>query len=103
MATIQVKSGDTLSKIGKQSGIPWQKIYDANKGIIGSNPNLIKPGQVLTIPSSTPAPIAPTASQEKPAGDLAGTLPSATPQSPISNLRLALREALNEAGMKRQQ
>lgn len=26
------------------------KIYNANKGVIGGNPNLIYPGQVLTIP-----------------------------------------------------
>jgi nucleoid-associated protein YgaU len=32
------------------SGQQWQKIYNANKSIIGSNPNLIKPGQVLVIP-----------------------------------------------------
>jgi LysM repeat protein len=31
--------------------ITWQDIYQANKGLIGSNPNLIKPGQRLTIPN----------------------------------------------------
>jgi hypothetical protein len=28
----------------------WTKIYSANKGKIGSNPNLIHPGQVLVVP-----------------------------------------------------
>ena len=28
----------------------WPKIYQANKALIGPNPNLIKPGQTLTIP-----------------------------------------------------
>lgn len=45
-----VKSGDTLSGIGSKYGISWQKIYDANRSIIGGNPNHIYPGQTLTIP-----------------------------------------------------
>lgn len=32
------------------NGNQWPKIYAANKSLIGTNPNLIKPGQVLTIP-----------------------------------------------------
>lgn len=32
------------------NGNQWPKIYAANKSLIGSNPNNIKPGQVLTIP-----------------------------------------------------
>ena len=44
-----VKAGDSLSKIGKKAGKSWQEIYEANKEVIGDNPNLIKPGQVLNI------------------------------------------------------
>ena len=44
-----VRSGDTLSGIASKYGTTWQKIYNDNKSVIGSNPNLIKPGQVLTI------------------------------------------------------
>ena len=47
--TYTVKSGDTLSGIASKYGTTWQKIYNDNKSVIGSNPNLIKPGQVLTI------------------------------------------------------
>lgn len=50
--TYTVKSGDCLWNIAKQfygSGAEYTKIYNANKGII-KNPNLIYPGQVLTIP-----------------------------------------------------
>lgn len=53
MATYIVKSGDTLSKIYKQLGYSsWQDLYNANKSVIGSNYNLIRPGQKLTYGSS---------------------------------------------------
>ena len=51
--TYKVKSGDCLWNIAKQfygKGSEYTKIYNANKSIIGSNPNLIIPGQTLTIP-----------------------------------------------------
>ena len=51
--TYTVKSGDCLWNIAKKyygSGSSYTKIYEANKGTIGGNPNLIYPGQVLTIP-----------------------------------------------------
>jgi nucleoid-associated protein YgaU len=49
-----VKSGDSLSKIAKDvydNGGLFNKIYEANKATIGDNPNMIKPGQKLTIPN----------------------------------------------------
>ena len=39
--TYTVKSGDTLSGIGSKYGVSWQKIYNANKSVIGSNPIFI--------------------------------------------------------------
>ncbi|HEY9856935.1 MAG TPA: LysM peptidoglycan-binding domain-containing protein [Stenomitos sp.] len=56
-----VKPGDTLSGIARtQLGDAnrWHEIYNLNKTVIGSNPNLIKPGQVLRLPprSATPSP-----------------------------------------------
>jgi spore coat assembly protein SafA len=45
-----VKSGDTLSAIGAKFGVSYQAIARAS-GI--SNPNMIHPGQVLTIPGKT--------------------------------------------------
>jgi LysM repeat protein len=51
--TYTVKKGDCLWNIAKKyygSGAQYTKIYNANRGVIGSNPNLIYPGQVLTIP-----------------------------------------------------
>jgi nucleoid-associated protein YgaU len=48
--TYTVKSGDSLSKIGQHHGVAWREIYEANKGVIGDDPDLIKPGQKLRIP-----------------------------------------------------
>ena len=44
-----VKAGDNLTSIAKKYNTTWQKIYNDNKSVIGSNPNIIKAGQVLTI------------------------------------------------------
>lgn len=48
--TVTVKSGDSLSEIAQRAGVSWQKLYAANKGVIGGNPNLIRPGQKLKLP-----------------------------------------------------
>ncbi len=48
-----VKKGDCLWNIAKKfygKGAKYTVIYNANKKVIGGNPNLIYPGQVLTIP-----------------------------------------------------
>ena len=45
-----VKAGDTLSKIGQHHGVAWRDIHEANRDVIGDNPDLIKPGQKLRIP-----------------------------------------------------
>ena len=44
-----VKKGDYLSKIAVIYNTTWKKIYEDNKSVIGNNPNLIKPRQVLII------------------------------------------------------
>lgn len=48
-----VKSGDSLSKIAKAhygDAMKWKQVYEANKALIGSNPDMIQPGQELTLP-----------------------------------------------------
>ena len=52
--TITVQAGDSLSKIAKRElgdANKWHAIYEANKDQI-KNPDLIHPGQVLTLPSA---------------------------------------------------
>jgi nucleoid-associated protein YgaU len=52
--TYTVVSGDSLSKIAKNhygDAAKWHQIYEANKSLIGNNPDHIEVGQVLTIPS----------------------------------------------------
>lgn len=52
--TYTVVRGDCLWNITKKytgKGSRWQELYNINKKVIGNNPNLIYPGQVLTIPS----------------------------------------------------
>ena len=52
--TYTVKKGDCLWNITKKytgKGSGWKELYKLNKKVIGSNPNLIYPGQKLTLPS----------------------------------------------------
>ncbi|MEU9481649.1 transglycosylase family protein [Streptomyces sp. NPDC048191] len=44
-----VREGDTLSAIAARHGTTWQRIYAANKKVIGDDPNLIVPGQRLAL------------------------------------------------------
>ncbi len=49
--TYSVVSGDTLSKIAAKHSIGggWQKLYEANKSIVGANPSAIRPGLKLKL------------------------------------------------------
>jgi len=52
--TYTVQSGDCLWNIAKAAtgnGANWPELYNLNKSVIGSNPNLIYPGQVLVLPA----------------------------------------------------
>jgi nucleoid-associated protein YgaU len=55
MAEHTVKEDETLSHIalkyyGSAIKEKWMVIYEANKDVIGDNPNVVVPGQVLKIP-----------------------------------------------------
>jgi len=51
LTTHVVQPGENLSEIASKSGIKggWQAIYKQNVGVIGANPNLIRPGQKLNL------------------------------------------------------
>ena len=70
MAVYIVQPGDTLSGIARKLGIPdWKTLYNTNRGVIGGNPNIIRPGQQLTYGAPAPAP----APAQAPAPATAGT------------------------------
>jgi nucleoid-associated protein YgaU len=55
--TYTVAKGDTLWAIAKKQlgqGNRWTELYEKNRAVIGDNPDLIKPGQVLTLPDAIP-------------------------------------------------
>ncbi|MFJ6141157.1 transglycosylase family protein [Kitasatospora sp. NPDC092286] len=47
--TYTVKAGDTLSSIAAAKGVDWHTLYNDNAKVIGGNPDLILPGQTLTV------------------------------------------------------
>ncbi|MBK9715174.1 MAG: LysM peptidoglycan-binding domain-containing protein [Kouleothrix sp.] len=58
-----VKSGDSLWSIAARlygNGALWQTIYNANREVVGSNPNLIYPDQRFTIPAAPTTPTTPS-------------------------------------------
>ncbi|WKX72584.1 peptidoglycan DD-metalloendopeptidase family protein [Streptomyces sp. XD-27] len=64
-----VVSGDTLYKIAQTHGVDggWQAVYEANREVVGDNPNLIFPGQDLSLTEQAATPRAPKHAAPKPA------------------------------------
>jgi hypothetical protein len=48
-ADYTVKSGDTLGSIASAHDTTWKAVFRDNKSVIGGDPNLILPGQELTV------------------------------------------------------
>ncbi|AZM63103.1 MULTISPECIES: transglycosylase family protein [unclassified Streptomyces] len=44
-----VRAGDTLSGIAARHGTTWQRLHEANRSVIGDDPDMILPGQRLHI------------------------------------------------------
>lgn len=44
-----VREGDTLSTIAARNGLTWQRVYSANRAVVGGDPDLIVPGQRLML------------------------------------------------------
>jgi DNA-binding SARP family transcriptional activator len=84
---VTVQPGDTLTEIAEEHGLDsWRPIFDLNEGepLPGggrfTDPDLIRPGQVLDLPSA-PAPLPPSDSQP-PAGDKPPASPPANGGGP---------------------
>ena len=98
--TYTVQPGDTLSGIANQyygQADAWPQLYQANEAQIGGNPNLIFPGQVLSVPVNLPAVVQGTVSQQN-AGPqpFVGSLPTNSP----SALTTGLQGTLGCAGLE---
>ncbi|MFJ1758214.1 peptidoglycan DD-metalloendopeptidase family protein [Kitasatospora sp. NPDC088134] len=79
--TYKVVSGDTLSRIADAQDVDggWQKLYQDNRSVIGGNPDLIRPGQQLTVNGQAPAAApAPAKAAPAPAKAAAPAQPSAS-------------------------
>ncbi|KUJ64434.1 hypothetical protein ACZ90_57760 [Streptomyces albus subsp. albus] len=85
-----VVSGDSLYKIAKVHGVDggWQAVYSANRAVVGGNPNLIFPGQHLSLhgEAAKPAPKheAPKPAAPKPAAPKPAAAPAAA-QAPSAS------------------
>lgn len=55
--TYTVVVGDYLDKIAREHNVPggWPALYAANRDVVGDNPDLIFPGQVLKLPTGSVA------------------------------------------------
>lgn len=52
LVSYTVASGDSLTTIAGKNKTTWQEIYELNRDVIGSNPNVITPGMRLKVPAS---------------------------------------------------
>src|SRR5689334_1042225 len=59
-ARYTVVSGDTLAGIAARLAVRggWPALYAANRPRVGPDPNVIRPGTVLTVPRAAPSPAA---------------------------------------------
>ncbi|MFJ2742769.1 transglycosylase family protein [Streptomyces sp. NPDC087440] len=72
-----VARGDTLSEIAESEKVTggWQKLYEANRQVIGSDPDVIRPGQRLLVRIGVPTKPAPAPTQPR---DTARPVPEET-------------------------
>ncbi|MGW4507643.1 transglycosylase SLT domain-containing protein [Streptomyces sp. NPDC004436] len=66
--TYSVVSGDTLSQIAATHSVSggWQQLYEANRGVVGDNPSVIRPGTKLSLGTQAKAAAAPRAATAYP-------------------------------------
>ena len=75
-----VLHGDTLSGIAEEERVRggWRGLYDANSATVGADPDLILPGQRLTLPGGKAAPARPA---PKPADTASGNDKTKKPET----------------------
>ncbi|MEU9852369.1 transglycosylase family protein [Streptomyces sp. NPDC047974] len=102
-----VTPGDSLSEIARDERVRggWQRLYEINRKVVGDDPDLILPGQRLTLriaapPRPAPAPAAPATPSARPSSPQAPpTLkPPAPPKSPAAQAPAAKPPAVAPAG-----
>ncbi|MCP9956385.1 transglycosylase family protein [Streptomyces sudanensis] len=73
-----VAQGDTLSRIASEESVPggWKRLYAQNRTVIGEDPDLIFPGQSLTLRGAGPAQSGPRTGQGAAARDGAAAAPA---------------------------
>ncbi|MET7759274.1 transglycosylase family protein [Streptomyces sp. NPDC005389] len=82
-----VTPGDSLSKIARDERVQggWKRLYDANRPVVGDDPDLIHPGQRLTLriaaPTKPPTK-APSVATTPPKLSAPGTAPRVRPVAP---------------------
>ncbi|MCX5386884.1 transglycosylase family protein [Streptomyces sp. NBC_00083] len=77
-----VVHGDSLSLIAERERVQggWPHLYAENRTVVGADPDLIRPGQHLTLPGAAPAkPTAPPKSVPRPAAKPVAKAPAAKP------------------------
>ncbi|MCU1646927.1 MAG: transglycosylase [Nocardia sp.] len=96
--TIVVRRGDNLSEIAAKYGQTWQQLYARNRQIVGTDPNLIQPGQKLTI---KPAKSAGDGNGAKASGTQINEVATGTPKAkPLTVVKPPAKSAGNGNGAK---
>lgn len=101
--TYTVRAGDSLSAIAKKllgDESRWTELHQANRGIIGSNPNRLNAGMVLRLPGTASAPVLPEQGpvpQPRPARDTFIRTTPAPANVPVPQPRPAVTEPAADA------
>jgi hypothetical protein len=108
-ARYTVVSGDTLAGIAAALAVRggWPALYAANRRVIGPDPDVIRPGAVLTVPRAAPSPAAsvpaprgyPAPPPSAPAGSGHGHLPGRTGAPAAAGMPQWLKTVLLAVGL----
>ncbi|MET9436348.1 transglycosylase family protein [Streptomyces sp. NPDC006551] len=79
-----VTPGDSLSRIAREERVNggWQRLYEANRTVVGDDPDLIHPGQKLTLRITAPAKPSPAREPAKPSPDKKPTAETPAAETP---------------------